>query len=42
VDSISISCGYVIANEEETSNIHEIADIADKRMYEEKARYYNA
>jgi GGDEF domain-containing protein len=40
IDSISVSCGYVIAKEEATTSVHELADIADKRMYEEKARHY--
>jgi diguanylate cyclase (GGDEF)-like protein len=40
VDGISVSCGYVIASEEETKSVHEIANIADKRMYAEKARHY--
>jgi diguanylate cyclase (GGDEF)-like protein len=40
IDSISVSCGYVIAKDEDTTSVHELANIADKRMYEVKARHY--
>jgi diguanylate cyclase (GGDEF)-like protein len=40
VKSLSISCGYVTKQEAGTSSIHEIANIADKKMYEAKAAFY--
>jgi diguanylate cyclase (GGDEF)-like protein len=40
VDSLSVSCGYVTRLEVNTNSVHEIANIADKRMYEVKAEHY--
>jgi diguanylate cyclase (GGDEF)-like protein len=40
VKSLSVSCGYVRKVEVDTISVHEIADIADKRMYEVKTAYY--
>jgi diguanylate cyclase (GGDEF)-like protein len=40
VERLSVSCGYVVQSEVETTSIHEIANIADKRMYEAKAAHY--
>jgi diguanylate cyclase (GGDEF)-like protein len=40
VQSLSVSSGYVTKLEVETTSIHEIANIADKRMYEAKAKFY--
>lgn len=38
--SISISVGYVCADEMEDRNIRAMAEEADKRMYKEKSEYY--
>lgn len=40
VEEISISCGYVSSGERKWASIQEIANVADIRMYEEKAMYY--
>jgi diguanylate cyclase (GGDEF)-like protein len=40
VKRLSISCGYVTKQEAGTASIHEIANIADKKMYEAKAAFY--
>lgn len=40
VDSLSVSCGYVCSEEYPGKPITELANIADKRMYEAKAAYY--
>ena len=40
IEEISISCGYVSSNERQWASMKEIADVADIRMYEEKAMYY--
>lgn len=40
VEEISISCGYVLSGERKWASIKEIANVADIRMYEEKAMYY--
>jgi diguanylate cyclase (GGDEF)-like protein len=40
VKSLSVSCGYVRKVEVETISVHEIAHIADKRMYEVKSAFY--
>jgi diguanylate cyclase (GGDEF)-like protein len=40
VDSLSVSCGYVTRLEVNTNSVHEIANIADKMMYEVKAEHY--
>ena len=40
VDSLSLACGYVCAEEYPGKPIAELAMIADKRMYEAKAEYY--
>lgn len=40
VEEISISCGYVSSGERKWASIKEIANVADIRMYEEKAMYY--
>lgn len=39
--SISISIGYVCADEMNNTSIHDMAREADKRMYEEKTEYYS-
>lgn len=41
VKSISISCGYLTKSEVESPNIKEISVLADKRMYDDKARFYH-
>jgi diguanylate cyclase (GGDEF)-like protein len=41
VDGLSVSCGYVTKYEVDTSSVHEIANIADRRMYEEKSAFYS-
>jgi diguanylate cyclase (GGDEF)-like protein len=38
--SLSISCGYVTATEAGSVSVREMAELADKRMYEEKTKYY--
>jgi diguanylate cyclase (GGDEF)-like protein len=40
VKQLSVSCGYVTRQEVDTTSIHEIANIADKRMYEAKTAFY--
>lgn len=40
LDTISVSCGCVSSKEREWRSIKEVANIADVRMYEEKAMYY--
>ena len=40
VDSMTISWGYVFSSEKKWNNIYDIAKAADKRMYENKERYY--
>lgn len=40
VDSLTISFGYAAWAESPEKNIHELAKIADKRMYEAKALHY--
>ncbi len=42
VDSLSVSCGYVSSEEYPDKPITELANIADKRMYEAKAAYYKS
>jgi len=39
-DNLAISCGYVTRKEAGKMPIHQMAVLADKRMYEEKTRYY--
>lgn len=40
VKSLAISCGYVRKAESADMDLHQMASLADKRMYEDKARYY--
>lgn len=40
VEEISISCGYASSSERQWASMKEIANVADIRMYEEKAMYY--
>lgn len=40
VDSLSVVCGYACTKEYPGKIITELANIADKRMYEAKAAYY--
>jgi diguanylate cyclase (GGDEF)-like protein len=40
VKSLSISCGYVTKHEAAAASVHEMAEIADKRMYEAKALFH--
>ncbi len=40
VQSISVSYGYVLSSEAKDLSINEIASLADKRMYESKAKHY--
>lgn len=40
VDSLTISYGYVTKSENPALSIHEIAVLADKRMYEAKTKHY--
>jgi diguanylate cyclase (GGDEF)-like protein len=40
VKSLSVSCGYVTKHEADTTSIHEIAKIADKKMYKAKSEFY--
>jgi diguanylate cyclase (GGDEF)-like protein len=40
VESLSISCGYVAKRDVDITSVHEIANIADKKMYEAKAAFY--
>lgn len=39
-ETVAISCGYVSRKENPSLSIHEMAVLADKRMYEDKTRYY--
>ncbi|MCQ2524072.1 MAG: GGDEF domain-containing protein [Lachnospiraceae bacterium] len=41
VDHLSLSCGYVTKKESGITSVKEIALLADKRMYAEKANYYH-
>lgn len=38
--NMAISCGYVTRREAKELSIHQMSVLADKRMYESKARYY--
>ncbi len=38
--NLTISCGYVAKREVQNMTLHQIAVLADKRMYEEKTSYY--
>jgi diguanylate cyclase (GGDEF)-like protein len=40
VKRLTISTGYVTNQETKTSTVHEMAELADKRMYEAKEKYY--
>jgi diguanylate cyclase (GGDEF)-like protein len=40
VKKLSVSCGYVTKREADTASVHEMANFADKRMYEAKSEYY--
>lgn len=40
VESLTISCGYVSRTESKDMTIKEMANLADKRMYEAKDEYY--
>ncbi len=40
IDNLTISCGFVTAKEAGDMTIHQMAVLADKRMYENKTRYY--
>lgn len=40
LDTISVSCGCVLSKERQWVSMKEVANIADVRMYEEKAMYY--
>lgn len=40
LDSLTISSGYVIGKEAANMSLHQVAVLADKRMYEDKTRYY--
>ena len=40
LDTISVSCGCVFSKERQWVSMKEVANIADVRMYEEKAMYY--
>jgi diguanylate cyclase (GGDEF)-like protein len=40
VHNLSISCGYVTRRDVDTVSVHEIANIADKKMYEAKSAFY--
>lgn len=37
---VTISCGFVNAKEAKDMTLHQIAVLADKRMYEDKAKFY--
>lgn len=39
-DRLTISCGFVQKNEKENMTLHEMAVLADKRMYANKSKYY--
>jgi diguanylate cyclase (GGDEF)-like protein len=40
VKSLSISCGYIKKDETDITSVHEMANMADKKMYEAKAAHY--
>jgi diguanylate cyclase (GGDEF)-like protein len=40
VEKLSVSCGFVAKSEEDITSVREMANMADKRMYEAKAAYY--
>ena len=40
VDSLSISCGYVVAAEMPNAAIRDMGRLADERMYEAKEKHY--
>lgn len=40
IDSLAVSCGYVTRKEASKLTLHQMAILADKRMYEAKNRYY--
>lgn len=40
VKSLSVSCGYAGMREDSSLSVRKLSVIADKRMYEEKAKYY--
>lgn len=40
VDEVALSCGYVSYKETEDMDMRQIAVLADKRMYADKAKYY--
>jgi hypothetical protein len=40
VDHLSISAGYVKKAEVTTTSVHEMAEVADKKMYEAKSKFY--
>ena len=40
VDSLTVSYGYVFRNETKDNSLHEMAVLADKRMYESKRKFY--
>jgi diguanylate cyclase (GGDEF)-like protein len=42
VKSLSVSTGYVARRQVNTDSIHEMANMADKKMYEAKAAYYRS
>lgn len=42
IDSIAVSCGYVRGSEVASKSLHDIAVLADKRMYEAKSAYYKS
>lgn len=39
-EHLTISCGYVTLKEAASMSLHQIAVLADKRMYENKTKYY--
>lgn len=40
IEQIAISCGYVMRSEAKQMTLRQMAIVADKRMYENKAQYY--
>lgn len=40
VPHMSVSCGAVWSDERQWESVHEIAKLADQRMYEKKAKHY--
>lgn len=40
VNSLAISCGYVTRKEAEDMSVRQMAVLADRRMYDDKAEYY--